>query len=72
MYIGVYQNRSALQLDVIMTVMQVCGNHVPGSWSGFAITFGGGRFVSDRAKNRSETVSDLAQTRSETRAGDNL
>ena len=39
---------------------------------GFAITFGGGRFVSDRAKNRSETVSDLAQTRSETRAGDNL
>ena len=39
---------------------------------GFAITFGGGRFVSDRAKNRSETASDLAQTRSETRAGDNL
>ena len=31
---------------------------------GLATTFGGGRFVSDRVKNRSETVSDLAQTRS--------
>jgi len=38
--------------------------------SGFAITFGGGPFVSDLAENRSETVSDLSENRSETKVGD--
>ena len=40
--------------------------------AGFVTTFRGGQFVSDQAKNRLEAVSDLAQTRLETRAGDNL
>ena len=38
--------------------------------AGFAITFGGGPFVSDLAENRSETVSDLSENRSETKVGD--
>ena len=38
--------------------------------SGFAITFGGGLFVSDLAENRSETASDLSENRSETKVGD--
>jgi len=37
---------------------------------GFAITFGGGPFVSDLAENRSETASDLSENRSETKVGD--
>ena len=41
-----------------------------GSMAGFAITFGGGPFVSDLAENRSETVSDLSENRSETKVGD--
>ena len=40
------------------------------SRTGFAITFGGGRFVSDLAENRSETASDLSENRSETKVGD--
>ena len=39
---------------------------------GFAITFGGGPFVSDLAENRSETVSDLSENRSETKVGDTI
>ena len=38
--------------------------------AGFAITFGGGPFVSDLAENRSETVSDLSENRSEAKVGD--
>ena len=38
--------------------------------AGFAITFGGGPFVSDLAENRSETASDLSENRSETKVGD--
>ena len=42
------------------------------SFSGFAITFRGGPFVSDLAENRSETASDLSENRSETKVGDTI
>ena len=38
--------------------------------AGFAITFGGGPFVSDLAENMSGTVSDLSENRSETKVRD--
>ena len=38
--------------------------------AGFAITFGGGPFVSDLAENRSETASDLSENRSEAKVRD--
>ena len=38
--------------------------------AGFAITFGGGPFVSDLVENRSEAVSDLSENRLETKVGD--
>ena len=46
-----------------------CPGHHQGIRPGFAITFGGGPFVSDLAENRSETVSDLSENRSETKVG---
>jgi len=57
-------------------VITVRAIHIDDSWlcvapesPGFAITFGGGPFVSDLAENRSEAASDLSENRSETKVG---